>query len=75
MVLTPADRKGMAGGFARLIVLWAWMSTMIKLIVVAVLIVLCGVGCASTGTSGSMEVTASLMDNKPAVSTSMRLNW
>jgi hypothetical protein len=73
LVLTLADRKGMAGGFARLIVLWAWMSTMIKLIVVAVLIVLCGAGCAST--SGSMEVTASLMDNKPAVSTSMRLNW
>ena len=74
LVLTRADRKGMAGGFARLIMLWEWMSTMIRLIVVA-LIMLCGVGCASTGTSGSAEVTASLIDNKPAVSTSMRVNW
>ena len=74
LVLTPADRKGMAGEFARLIMLWEWMSTMIRLIVVA-LIMLCGVGCASTGTSGSAEVTASLIDNKPAVSTSMRVNW
>jgi len=64
----------MAGGFARLIMLWEWMSTMIRLIVVA-LIMLCGVGCASTRTSGSAEVTASLIDNKPAVSTSLRVNW
>jgi hypothetical protein len=74
LVLTQADRKGMTGEFARLIMLWEWMSTMIRLIVVA-LIMLCGVGCASTGTSGSAEVTASLIDNKTAVSTSMRVNW
>jgi len=64
----------MTGEFARLIMLWEWMSTMIRLIVVA-LIMLCGVGCASTRTSGSAEVTASLIDNKPAVSTSLRVNW